>query len=122
MLAVGGHVMEDLDPTFVRMTTGLAGGVGSTYQEMCGALSAGVMVIGGLHGRVCETESDEAAYRWSVLYRERFAATLGTTQCQALRDRVQAVPGNKEPCALVVEQAAAILLEVLEEARHEGSV
>jgi len=51
MLAVGGHVLGNLDPRFVRMATGFAGGVGESKQEMCGALSAGVMLIGALYGR-----------------------------------------------------------------------
>ncbi len=33
MLAVGGHVLGDLDPRLVRMTTGFAGGVGESKGE-----------------------------------------------------------------------------------------
>ena len=41
LLTVGEHVMHNLEPRCVRMATGLAGGVGDTQQEMCGALSGG---------------------------------------------------------------------------------
>jgi hypothetical protein len=51
LLVVGEHVLGDLGPRCARMATGLAGGLGDTQQEMCGALSGGVLVIGGLLGR-----------------------------------------------------------------------
>ena len=47
MLAVGGHVLGDLEPQCVRMATGFGGGVGGTHQEMCGALSGGVLAEAG---------------------------------------------------------------------------
>ena len=37
MLAVGGHVLDDLDLCLVRMATGFAGGVGESMQETNGA-------------------------------------------------------------------------------------
>jgi len=77
MLAVGGHVLDDLDPRFVRMTTGFAGGVGESKQEMCGAFSAGVMLIGALYGRNSLDDDDLPSQRLATRYRERFAAELG---------------------------------------------
>ncbi|MGC8837972.1 MAG: C-GCAxxG-C-C family protein [Anaerolineae bacterium] len=120
MLAVGGHVLEDFRPTYVRMMTGLAGGVGNTKEELCGALSSGVVILSALYGRAGPEESDEPAYRWSALYRERFREALGTTHCQTLRDQVGARPGYREPCAQVVERATTVLLGVLEEARRSS--
>lgn len=118
MLAVGGHVLEDFTPTYVRMMTGLAGGVGNTREEMCGALSSGVVVLSALYGRATLAESDEAAYHWAALYRQRFREALGTTHCGTLRERVGAQPGNREPCAQVVGRATEVLLAVLDEARQ----
>ena len=63
MLAVDGHVLGDLDPRIVRVTTGFAGGLGEIKQEMCGALSTGVMIIGALHGRNSLEEDDEPAWQ-----------------------------------------------------------
>ena len=114
MLAVGGRVLGDLDPRFVRMATGFAGGVGESKQEMCGALSAGVMIIGALHGRSSLEEDDLPAQRLVTRYRERFAAELGTTHCGTLYDQVHA-PGGLGSCSVVVERAAPILLELLAE-------
>jgi C_GCAxxG_C_C family probable redox protein len=110
LLVVGGHALGDLDPQCVRMATGLAGGVGDSQQEMCGALSGGVLVIGGLLGRESVGEDDWPALNLATRYRERFLAELGVTQCARLREMVHA-PGGLGSCALLVERAAAILLE-----------
>jgi len=117
MLAVGGHVLgEEMARRSVRLATGLAGGVGGTHQEMCGALSGGVMVIGGVCGRDSASEDDQAAYEFAARYRERFLAELGTTRCAELYEQMHA-PGGPGSCSPVVERAARILLDLL--AAHE---
>jgi len=113
MLAVGGHVLGNLDPRLVRMATGFAGGVGESMQEMCGALSAGVMIIGALYGRN-SLEEDGPARQLATRYRERFAAELGATRCRPLYERVHA-PGGPGSCSVVGEWAAQILLGLLAE-------
>lgn len=118
MLAVGGHVLDDFDPRFVRMATGFAGGVGETKQEMCGAFSAGVMIIGALYGRSSLEEDDLPALDLAARYRERFVAEFGATHCGTLYDQVHA-PGGAGSCSSVVERAAPILLELLAEQRSE---
>ena len=119
LLVVGEHVLGDLEPQCARMATGLAGGVGDTQQEMCGALSGGVLVIGGLFGRGSLDEDDWQALTLATRYRERFLAELGATQCARLRERVHA-PGGLGSCALLVERAAAMLLELLAEVEREA--
>jgi len=114
MLAVGGHVLDGPDPRSVMMATGFAGGVGDTQQEMCGALSGGVMVIGALYGRSSLEEDDWPALRLVTHYRERFARELGETRCGPLYKRTY-TPDGLGSCALVVERAARILLELLDE-------
>jgi len=120
MLAVGRHVLGDLGARSVRMATALAGGLGSTHQEMCGALSGGVLVIGGLLGRDVADQDDAPALDLARRYRERFLAAFGDTQCARLREMVRA-PGSLGSCAVLVERAARILLELLDEGlRPEG--
>ena len=119
MLAVGGHVLSDLDPRTMRMATGFAGGVGGSKQEMCGALSAGVMIIGALYGRNSLAEDDEPTRQLATRYRECFAAELGTTRCGPLYEQVHA-PDGPGSCSVVVERAARILLGLLAEQESEG--
>jgi len=114
MLAVGEYVLGDLDPRMARMPTAFAGGVGNTEQEMCGALSGGEMIIGALYGRTSLVESDLPALRLATRYREQFAVEIGATRCGTVRERTHA-QGGLGSCALVVERAAQILLELLDE-------
>ena len=114
LLVVGEHVLGGLEPQCARMATGFAGGVGDGQQEMCGALSGGVLVIGALLGRTSLSGDDRPALALATRYRERFRAELGATQCAWLRDMVHA-PGGLGSCALLVERAAMILLELLAE-------
>lgn len=86
--------------------------MGSTYQEMCGALSGGVIIIGLMHG-AAPPEADNGpcravAGRW----RERFLETFGHTKCQDLRG----LAGWAGNCRVLAGESAALLLEVLREA------
>jgi C_GCAxxG_C_C family probable redox protein len=117
MLAVGEHVLGDLEPQWVRMTSGLAGGVGGTHEEMCGALSGGVMVIGGAFGRAGLDEDDEPARNLAARYRERFLVEFQYTRCAPLREIVKG-PDGLGSCAVVVERAAMILLDMLDQAEQ----
>jgi C_GCAxxG_C_C family probable redox protein len=97
------------------MATGFSGGLGSTKQELCGALSGGVLVIGALCRRVSAAEDDQEAIALAVSYRERFLEAFGYTQCAQLREHVVDPPGGLGSCGALVEQAARILLDLLAE-------
>lgn len=116
LLVVGEHVLDDLNPQCAQMATGFAGGLGDIRQEICGALSGGVLVVGGLLGRTSLSQSDRPALDLATRYRRRFLAEFGDTQCARLREEVVYVPGGLGSCAVLVERAAMILLELLAEA------
>jgi C_GCAxxG_C_C family probable redox protein len=105
-------VLADLPPLCVQMATPLAGGIGCSHEEACGALTGGAMVIGALHGRVVAAQNDDLAQSLMTTYRDRFRAEFGTTCCGPIRDWVQS-PAGPGTCAVVVERAARILLDVL---------
>jgi C_GCAxxG_C_C family probable redox protein len=114
VLAVGEHLWGSVDDRILRMSSCLAGGLGCGYQELCGALSGGSLLIGGLHGRTAPDEDDEECNHRVSRYREVFHERFGTTQCQAIRD--SGYGSNEEmPCSRLVEQAVGLLLEVLDE-------
>ncbi len=112
MLAVGEYLLGYVDDWVQRMTTGLAGGVGGSHQEMCGALSGGVLLIGAMHGRTRSDEDDNQCRKLATEYRERFAQELGATLCCDLRANGYG-SGGTQPCSALVERAARILLDVL---------
>jgi hypothetical protein len=59
MLSVGEYVLENLDDQTRRMATGFSGGGGRTERDLCGALTAGIMIIGALHGRISPLEDED---------------------------------------------------------------
>lgn len=114
MLAVGEHVLGHLEPQSIRMSNAFGGGIGGTRQELCGAFSGGVMIIGGLYGRTDPGQDDKHCYDLAKRYREAFLAEFGHTQCEPIRDLFQK-PDGSHGCDQVVERAARILLHLLAE-------
>jgi C_GCAxxG_C_C family probable redox protein len=112
VLAVGEHLWGHVDDRIRRMTTGLGGGVGGTKQELCGALSGGVLLIGALHGRTRPHEDDSRCQLLVSRYREQFAQEFGATNCGEIREGGYG-SGGTVPCSVLVERAAHTLLEVL---------
>ena len=96
------------------MTTGFAGGVGGSQRDLCGALSAGIMVIGGLYGRTQPNVDDTFCQKLAATYRDRFAQELGAISCSELRAERYGSRGQ-EPCSVLVERAARLLLDILAE-------
>lgn len=112
MLAVGEHLMGVVDERVLRMMTGMAGGVGLTLQELCGALSGGVLLIGAMHGRTLPGEDDSTCAQLAAEYREKFIRSFGATKCQEICESGYG-PNSQWSCSELVERAACILLEVL---------
>jgi len=110
VIAVGDYYFGKAPEILIRAACPLAGGAGCSYQEMCGLLSGGLMVMGALLGRVSISESDEAVQALGREFRERFRALAGHTQCQAIRD---SLPEKDKRCEPIVVSTVRILLELL---------
>ena len=102
----------ELDPLVYQMTTGFAGGVGSTHAELCGALAAGVLIIGARCGRTEGQVDDARCQALTARFRAQFEARFGATQCAALRSLGYGADGTT-PCRVLVGQATSLLLELL---------
>jgi len=111
VIAVGDHYFGKVPEVLLRASGPLAGGGGSCYEEMCGLLSAGMMMLGALLGRTEYTESDEAMFALAREYRDRFCALAGHTQCQAIRDTL---PEKDKRCEPIVVGSVRILMEMLD--------
>ena len=111
MIAVGDHYFGKVPEVLLRASGPLAGGGGSCYEEMCGLLSAGMMMLGALLGRTEYTEDDERIFSLTREYRDRFRALAGCTQCQAIRDTL---PEKEKRCEPIVVGSVRILVEMLE--------
>ncbi len=113
MLSVGELKLGPLDQQTVKMTTGFAGGVADSRQELCGAFSAGVMVIGALTGRSDPNQDDQKCFRLVEKYQNQFNQVIGSISCPQLRAEKYG-SGGAEPCSVLIQRAANILLDVLE--------
>ncbi|MGB6421623.1 MAG: C-GCAxxG-C-C family protein [Anaerolineales bacterium] len=114
MLAVGEYALGEVDERTQRMTTGFSGGVGDERHYLCGAFSAGVMIIGALYGRTQPDLDETMCYTKVRQYRDRFEGQLGSVTCSDLRAEMYG-SGRLEPFSVLVERAVKILLEVLDE-------
>ncbi len=118
VIAMSEHLWGEVNPQLVRAARAFLGGVAGTEQELCGALSGGIMIIGALLSPELPY-GDETRLRQTVIqYRDRFiteiGAETGVTQCATLRAELYGTAG-KEPCSVLVQRAVRILLEVLNE-------
>ncbi|HHX44922.1 MAG TPA: C_GCAxxG_C_C family protein [Chloroflexi bacterium] len=110
MIAVGDHLMGQTPEVLIRASNPFGGGVGGCRQELCGVLAGAMLVLGATRGRLAPTEDDKALYDLVCRYRERFIATFGSSQCEAVRNTM---PEMDKRCAAVVEGGVRLLLEML---------
>lgn len=95
VLAVGGHYLENLPACCVRMATPFAGGFAGTRDDMCGALSGGVLVIGALYGRTDPQTPRDRPYALVRTFAARFRSRFGTDVCRPLYGQVRALARRK---------------------------
>jgi C_GCAxxG_C_C family probable redox protein len=113
VLAVGEHLWGHVDEGLLRASTALAGGLGCSHEEVCGALNGGMMLIGVLYGRTDPETDDTECNRLACAYRDRFVAEFGLSRCADLRASGYGSEGIW-PCSELVERATRILLGTLE--------
>ena len=112
--------------TLIAAAGAFGGGVGGSHEELCGALSGGVLVLGLLTPQVPGgQESRKALYARTQEFRRRFQEVFGLTRCGDLREAGIAVTertpaaarlGVTAPCDCLVVTAAEILEQMLAEA------
>jgi len=113
LLAVGQHYFPISLPGLIRIAAPFSGGVAGTQEELCGALTGGLMVIGAMFGRKSANEDDDYCIALTRLFRERFIHHFETLQCKKLRNNWVGKPGQPD-CAELTAQAAGLLIEVIE--------
>ena len=106
----------DLPDIAKRMATPFGGGIGRC-EDVCGALTGGVMGIGAVLGRADAT-GDKTASRVAAarLYSE-FAREFGSVRCSDLNKGDFDSPQHKPRCGRFVEGATRFSLEAIEHAR-----
>jgi len=109
----------------MKLASGFGAGMGRK-QEVCGAISGAVMVIGLKCGQAREDdkEAKEAAYRLSREVMDRFQAEFGSCRCRELlsgvdlatdagHQRYKAEGWSEKVCRPCVRFAVRVLEEIL---------
>lgn len=102
----------DFGSDLARVAIAFGGGVGGNHEELCGAFTGGVMVIGKLFAPE-RPGGDEDRMRDAIArYRQRFLQEFGAITCDTLTNTRY---GNdfEESCDDLVRQAVRILLAVI---------
>ena len=100
---LAGRTPEEVMP----LLGGFGGGIGGSHEELCGAVSGGVLVLSLCfpHARGGDQAAKQNLYRLSREFRRRFFETFGYTRCGEL---LRARPGvtEKTPAARRLGAAA----------------
>ena len=117
MLAVGEYYFGQVPETLARVSCTFAGGMGGSYKEACGVLSGGIIILGGLWGRVSAQENDDWIQDLASRYLDGFAeANDGTCTCEVIRD---SIPEADKRCFPVIEKGIRVLVPLIEEALED---
>jgi C_GCAxxG_C_C family probable redox protein len=95
-----------------RYAAGFQGGIGGTHEDICGALSGGIVAIGCLQGQREAGQDNQQVRTLTTEFRRRFIAEFGSSNCHDLVDMM----GEREDgldCKKMTAIAAGLLSEVL---------
>lgn len=118
------------EESVMAVAGGFGGGVGGSHEELCGAVSGGVMVLSLLHPHTdgADRAGKVRTYGITKEFRRRYEEVFGLTRCG---DLLRARPGvtEKNPasarlgvtahCDNMVVTATEIVEKILEEERAE---
>lgn len=98
----------------VAHATPFGAGMGRTFQEVCGALSGCLIVIGHIHGRHEPDISWDIPAQLAANIRQKFIDRFETTCCQELRNRFGPERQQQE-CCNIVKILSSDLVDLLKE-------
>jgi len=105
---------QGMSQNIPMVATAFGGGVGRTHQDICGALTGGVIALGCLFGRNEPSADWTDASELAAELKRRFVLEHGTTNCGA----ILATFGPQENmirCKRLSGEVAGMLAEILEE-------
>ncbi len=101
-----------LDDLSKRMATPFGGGIGRS-EDICGALTGGVLAIGASLGRTSPDADKTGCYEAAGTLHKGFEETFGASSCRALNMSDFTSPQHRVRCGRFVEEATKLALEVL---------
>lgn len=97
-----------------KVASGFGGGIGGTHEDVCGALTGGIIAIGYLLGRMEPGKDIQNAREIASEFRRRFVEAFGSSNCQAILDRLSKREDGFD-CKKLTAAAAELLSESLME-------
>jgi C_GCAxxG_C_C family probable redox protein len=112
------HTIHELFPEqsgpVDKVASGFCGGIGRCHEDVCGALSGGVIALGSMYGREKGEENIDKVVALSLELRRRFVGEFGTTVCRDVIENSKKMPGMSD-CKDVTSRAAWILYRLIGE-------
>ena len=112
--AITEECAANVDSSLSRLTSGLVGGMGSSHQEACGALTGGIIALGYLYGKTNPDDEITNIIDLVLEYKKRFKEEFDTTNCGILLDRFGEQWDDYIKCHELTAKAAGILAEIIE--------
>lgn len=110
--AFNGILDNPLSPEGLKMASGFGGGLGHAGC-ICGALTASIMVLGLLKGRLDSGQARDPIYNLAHDFHERFAQEFGATCCRTLNPYEFDSPEHLRNCLKLTGRTAKLLMEYL---------
>jgi len=101
-----------------KVASGFGGGIGKTREDVCGALTGGVIALGCLFGRMKPGEDFQDAWELSSEFRKRFIDKFGSANCQTILKGFGEQENNIK-CKRLTSNAAGMLSEIIIEREKE---
>ena len=105
---------NDIGKDIPKVATAFGGGVGRTKQEICGALTGGIIALGYLFGRSKPRADWTDASRLAAKLQQRFVEVHGTTNCGALLATF-GPQENMMRCKRLSGEVAGMLADIIQE-------
>ena len=109
-MILGGDVYYELNLPKESFLTMAAFGGGMNREDLCGAISGGVALLGLIFVKNRSYES-EIIKEITQEYVDRFESSMGSLNCKILKDSHR---NEVEKCASVVDASSRILEEIVE--------
>jgi len=106
------HFSESPDGYPVKVASGFCGGIGRSHEDICGALTGGVIAVGYLFGRMEQRKDLSEASGVISEFRKAFLEAFGSTNCAAILKSL----GDQEngiKCKQLTARATGLLADIL---------
>jgi C_GCAxxG_C_C family probable redox protein len=107
------EILPGKNHNFCKAASGFCGGIGACKQEVCGALSGGIIALGSIYGRQVGSVDNSKLVSLSSKFRQIFNAEFGATVCQNVIANLENLEGL-ENCKDLTAKTSWLLYNLIE--------